>query len=220
MLSKKKIAPDYPRIPHIQGSNKTWDDLTIDEFNSKNKIYVQEKIDGANCRISWDDGPILGNRDHVLRKGYPAKTPAKKQFVPAWNWLHDREGDLKEVFKKWGGPVTIYGEWMLAEHSLKYDLLPDLFIAYDVWSVDEEKFMSPRIAEELLKGTNFNWIAPIGMSDYSVYRSGHFEGMVFKEVDEKDEWIINFAKFVRNDFVRKEDWNDKPLEKNIIKRSA
>jgi hypothetical protein len=55
------------------------------------------------------DGPILRNRKHVLRKGFEKDTPAKKQFVPAWNWLHEREDDLKAMMKKWNGQITVYG---------------------------------------------------------------------------------------------------------------
>lgn len=92
-----KIGPRYPSIPHLVGSNKLDpDDLIV---NAKFPLigYAQEKIDGANCGVAWNNGPFLRNRDHVLHKGYPAKTPAKRQFLNAWHWVHEHERDLKQL---------------------------------------------------------------------------------------------------------------------------
>lgn len=94
MENKKKISPEYPRIPHLMGKSNLYDDDIEIDVELNFSAYIQEKVDGANCGISWFDGPILRNRKHVLRKGFEKDTPAKKQFVPAWNWLHEREGDL------------------------------------------------------------------------------------------------------------------------------
>ncbi len=196
--------------------------------------YVQEKVDGANCGISWFDGPILRNRTHVLRKGFERDTPAKKQFVPAWNWLHEREDDLKEMMKKWNGQITVYGEWMLAKHSIGYEKLPDYFLAYDIWSCEENKFVSPKECKELLKGTGIRWIEAERISIQSFsdlksvldapseYRDGIKEGIVIKRTDNDDKWIEETFKVVRKDFERADDnWNKKKLEKNkLIKRSA
>jgi hypothetical protein len=226
--NKRHIAPDYPRIPHLPISNKIdIDDIVLDikEYNISG--YYQEKVDGANCGISWDNGPILRNRDHILRKGFPAKTPAKKQFVPAWNWLHDHEEDIKNVEKIWGGKVTIYGEWLLAKHSIEYNNLPDYFLAYDIWSVEEGKFISPRICKTLLLNTTISWIDAnkievrdektiLDLLDIeSNYRNGNVEGIVIKTVDDTDEWINDSYKVVRNDFTRQQNWNKQEMIKNL-----
>lgn len=160
-LNKYKVSPEYQRIPHF---NKEISNMTHDDIQLESKVdfpincWVQEKIDGANLGISWlNDGPIVRNREHILSKGYTKiKTPAKKQFTSTWNWVHAHEDDIKEVEKTWQSPITIYGEWMFAQHSLHYDKLPDLFIAYDIWSVEDEKFLAPDLVQSLLDKTEIS----------------------------------------------------------------
>lgn len=228
MKSRKDIAPDYPRIPHLVGvSNLYDDDIEVDvEFGKDG--YVQEKVDGANSGVSWMDGPILRNRKHILHKGYMKDTPAKKQFVPMWNWLHEREDDLKEIMKRWQGQVTVYGEWLLAKHSLEYNKLPDFFLAYDVWSCEDNKFISPSKLKELFKGTKITYITPekIRLNTFgdikevldrpSIYRNGIREGVVIKLPDATDAWIDSMFKVVRADFKRDDKWVEKNITKNKI----
>lgn len=126
--------------------------------------FVQEKVDGANMGISWNimsgDAPILRNRNHILRKGFHAKTPAKKQFQPAWNYVHEHEEDIKKITEIYGSELTVYGEWLYAKHSLEYDKLPDLFLAYDIYSAKDFNFLSPTLVEKLLSQTSIKYIKP------------------------------------------------------------
>lgn len=91
----RNIAPDYQRISHFnrQISQMTHDDIELEspvEFPLE--CWIQEKVDGANMGVSWTSGPVLRNRNHILKKGYIEKdTPAKLQFRPAWNWLHQHD---------------------------------------------------------------------------------------------------------------------------------
>ena len=76
--------PRYSKIPHLVGSNVLDEDDIIMNNISNNKYHVYEKIDGANCRMGFDENAILGNRDHILNKAYIKKeTPAKLQFRSA-----------------------------------------------------------------------------------------------------------------------------------------
>ena len=164
-LNKIDIAPEFHRIPHFNKeiSKATHDDILNEkEIKFPLECYVQEKVDGASIGLSWlNDGPILRNRKHILKKGYSKiKTPAKKQFTSAWNWIHDHKGDIKEVENMWQSQITIYGDYMFAQHSIYYDNLPDWFIAYDIWSVDDGKFLAPNIVEKLLSKTNISFIKP------------------------------------------------------------
>jgi hypothetical protein len=45
-------------------------------------------------------------------------------------------------------------------HSLDYDKLPDLFIAYDIWSVEDNNYLAPNIVQDLLSKTSINYIRP------------------------------------------------------------
>jgi len=230
MKSLKSIAPDYPRIPHASKlSNMTHDDLLLDgELSFPLKAFVQEKIDGANLRVSWYDGPVLGNREHILTKGYNARTPAKKQFVPAWNWLHAHEKDIRSIIKQ-VGQVTIYGEWMLAEHSISYNKLSDFFIAYDIWSVDNKKFFNPKVVVELLSNTDIKFITPeemvinsfddlIELSErQSIYADRVSEGIVCKVAEGRFTQLM--FKVVNKYFERSQDFNEREITKNSLVKS-
>lgn len=227
--SKYQVAPEYPRIPHLSKdiSNMTHDDIQVDKIPLPIDGVYQEKIDGANCGMSWNDGPLLRNRDHILKKGYTKiKTPAKKQFVPAWNWLHEHEDDIKEIIKLWESPITIYGEWMLVKHSLDYTQLTDWFIAYDIWSLEDEKFLSPELVSNLLSQTNIQFIKSykkvftdvqeiIDISEtQSDYRDGVREGIVIKTSN--GFFCENMYKIVNKHFTRRDDFNDEMIKNKLI----
>ena len=228
----RNIAPDYPRIPHLDKkiSNMTHDDL---ELETKVKFpftgWVQEKVDGANMGVSWTSGPVLRNRNHILKKGYIDKdTPAKLQFRSAWNWIHDHGDDIRKVSKSLMTPITIYGEWMWAKHSLNYDRLTDWFLAYDIYLPEDDKFLSPDLFEKEMSQTKIKYIKPqkITFNDISEvvtiserkseYRNGVSEGVVIKISGER--YITETFKVVNRFFDRRNDFNDELIKNSLIKK--
>lgn len=229
-MKTRNIAPDYWRIPHFNKeiSNMTHDDIELESpIDFPLECFVQEKVDGANMGISWKDGPILRNRSHILKKGYIEKnTPAKLQFRPAWNWLHKHEEEIKMISDLCYSPITIYGEWMFAKHSIYYDKLPDLFLAYDIWSVEDREFLSPDVVSELLDKTSISYIRPkkmilnsikeiISLSELeSDYRDGIREGIVIKTSNGR--FVDKCFKVVNNQFERRQDFNEILIKNKII----
>lgn len=229
-MKTRNIAPDYWRIPHFNKdiSNMTHDDIELESpIDFPLECYVQEKVDGANMGISWSDGPILRNRSHILKKGYIKRdTPAKLQFRPAWNWLHQHEDDIKLISELCYSPVTIYGEWLYAKHSIYYDKLPDLFLAYDIWSVEDREFLSPEIVSELLDKTNIKYIKSNKITIKSIndviklsesksqYRDGMTEGIVIKTSNGR--FVDKCFKVVNKHFERREDFNENLLKNKTI----
>lgn len=230
-LNKWSVAPEYHRIQHFNKdiSNMTHDDISPDtpvEFPID--CHIEEKVDGANCGVSWlNEGPVLRNREHVLKKGYSnIRTPAKKQFTSAWNWVHKHEKDIRLVESIWESPITIFGEWMFAQHSLEYNKLPDMFIAYDIWSVDDRKYLSPEMVENLLSKTNISYIKPIKKTLTSIediitlsemkssYRDGLVEGIVIKT--SKGEFLEDVWKVVNKHFTRREDFNKELIRNKLV----
>lgn len=205
-----------------------------------------EKVDGANSGIGWtDEGPLFRNRSKILRKAFDGRkdTPAKAQFKPVWNWMYQHEDDIREISKRFGSLITPYGEWMWAQHSLHYNALPDVFLAYDLWDVDRQRFLSPMLLHTLLQGLGIHYISPRAISwvddvtirsllasDTSEYRTdaqGQFnqpcEGWVFKQVryGDGDPYVTQMVKLVRPDFVRVDDgWNDRPLQRNVVVKQS
>ena len=82
----RTIAPDYPRIPHLDKSIST---MTHDDIVTETGIqfplecWVQEKVDGANLGVSWTSAPVLRNRNNILKKGY-----IEKGYIKTTYWLH------------------------------------------------------------------------------------------------------------------------------------
>src|ERR1035437_1286537 len=231
------FIPEYPRIPHVkcdyrgEGVSNVLDrtDL-IEDFNIEKEVYVSEKVDGANLGFTWSkNGPLLRNRDHILKKNFIAKTKAKKQFVPAWNYIHEKEDVVKEIIENYTLPLSFYGEWMWAEHSLNYDTLKDYFLLFDVFSPEENQWLSPKaiidLVGEKLEVIPSKKIKFLDKTEIvkeaereSLYRSnnGKREGIVIKEIDEKDNFIIKRFKVVNQTFKREIDWIKKDLIKNKI----
>lgn len=82
------------------------------------EVVVSEKLDGANFRFSWDDGLVVGTRNHT----YEADDPnLPKAFEHAVEHVENR---LAEADNTWlagfqSGDWTLFGEAM-HYHSLKY----------------------------------------------------------------------------------------------------
>lgn len=229
--NKYIISPEYPRIPHLNSdvSNMTHDDILLDhDIVFPLECWVQEKIDGANMGVSWTDGPILRNRNNILRKGYQDKeTLSKIQFRPAWNWVHNHEKDIKKIDKLFGDKTSIYGEWMIAKHSIEYNKLPDLFIAYDIYSVEDREFLSPNLVEEFLSQTKISFIKPHKIIFNSIeeiikysekdsnYKDGIREGIVLRCITDTIFSGDSF-KVINKYFERREDFNTGGFIKNQL----
>lgn len=82
------------------------------------EVVVTEKLDGANFRFSWEDGLVVGTRNHTYRHD---DENLPKAFEHAVEYLHER---LAEADNTWlagfqSGDWTLFGEAM-HYHSLKY----------------------------------------------------------------------------------------------------
>ena len=177
--------------------------------------------------VSWyKNGPIVRNRNNILKKGYSKiHTPSKEQFKSTWNWVHDKRKDIQLISEILMSEITIYGEWILAQHSIRYTKLTDWFIAYDIWVVEDNKFLSPKKVEDLLSKTNIKYIKPykillenvddvIKWSEMkSDYTEGIREGVVIKTVD--SDFVKKTYKVVNKYFNRRENFNE-VLIKNCL----
>lgn len=154
---ENSVFPEFPRTQHLpafQGytPNASSDDKIAgsDAFDLilNNHSYAEEKLDGANAGIMYcpsladDIGQpfLLRNRNHILRKGFTAKTKGKAQFIPFWNWYYSNIDKFELLNKLVGFEACVYGEWLQKPCTIIYDKLPDKFIAYDIWDYQEKRF--------------------------------------------------------------------------------
>lgn len=237
------LLPDFGRIKHLPYKpNTDRDDLVATPlfislaFDRRiHGLSVEEKIDGSQVAINFSgDIPIIRNKNHVLVKGYGRKhTPAKAQYAPLWNWVYanaDRFENLEQIA---GMPVSVYGEWIYAEHTICYDLAPDDFIAYEVFVPTVNTFLDAERARTCLEHAGFTlpFAQHFGnsVSIEALYTQLEFmtqqpsrwsscdkrEGVMVKVSDDKR--LLHRFKMRREDFKPREDFNDTPLRRRGAK---
>lgn len=143
----------FPSTPYIDVENNV--NIRTDKVLSKeevriflaHEIYVEEKIDGANLGISFNDKGecLLQNRGDYLY------SPLDGQWALLNNWLDIHEDD---IFENLTNEYILFGEWCYATHSIKYEALPDWFVAFDIFDKKENKFFSVQRRDEMLERMN------------------------------------------------------------------
>lgn len=143
----------YPRTPHVVGSKIQIgdEDLKKISFNEiKGKyIVIEEKVDGANCGISFDkNGKMyLQSRGHFLDGGY-----GEKQFDLFKAWANVYGSKLYELLSD---KYILYGEWLYAKHTVFYDKLTHYFMEFDIYDKEENIFLSTKKRKEILGDYKF-----------------------------------------------------------------
>ena len=140
----------YPRTRHIQGSRQQLGDGDLESVPfadlAGRHLVVEEKIDGANCGMSFtEDGALrLQSRGHFLAGGR-----GERQFSTLKQWAACHTAALWEAL---GPRYIMYGEWLFAKHTVFYDRLPHYFLEFDVLDRDDGAFLSTTRRQEMLEG--------------------------------------------------------------------
>ncbi len=138
----------YPRTQHLESSRLQPgdEDLSAVQFSqiTGRTIVAEEKIDGANAAVSFDDDGslLLQSRGHYLTGG-----PREKHFAMMKTWASAHQAALRSVL---GCRYLMFGEWAFARHTVFYDRLPHLFLEFDVWDREAGEFLSTPRRRELL----------------------------------------------------------------------
>ena len=203
--------------------------------DGKTMIQLQEKIDGANLGISIGcDGQIYcQNRSkYISSKDSP-------QYGPLDQWIRVHRTILHILLEP--ERHILFGEWVVARHSIPYSKLPGYFIAFDIYDALMEKFLSvkefhcrlrmvstklslphaPMPVVPTITTRTFN--QPDELLPYletkSKFRDDNstVEG-VYLRVD-KGKWLDKRCKLVRPDFIHgiaEGHWMKRKMEKNKI----
>lgn len=216
---QKRMLPEYPRTLHIpHKANAARNDLLANETEvqilfDEDHVYVEEKVDGANCGmvLGPDGHPIVRNSEHILVKGYDKKkTPAKKQFAPVWTWFYDNLARFQRLQNI--GPLSVYGDWMVMQHGMVYDALPDWYLTYDLYNYEEGQFLDSAVSRQLLAEAGFavvplrhqgpiqSWEHLVTLAEMpSVYANGTPGEGVYIKVG-NGRWTTHRYKMVRQGF--------------------
>ena len=139
----------YPRTRHVEGSRlqlgDKGDDKPIAELRDQ-FLTVEEKVDGANCGISFhsDGKPRLQSRGHFLAGGYRER---HFDLLKTWASVH-----APRLFEVLGTRYVMYGEWMYAKHTVFYDQLAHYFLEFDIFDCEAQRFLSTAARRDLLNG--------------------------------------------------------------------
>ncbi len=176
----------YPRTPHLEGSRLQPGDEDLSQIDFSTiegrHIVIEEKIDGANSAISFDeDGTLLlQSRGHYLGGG---SREVHYDFFKQWASAH-----TDEFFEVLGTRYIMYGEWMYAKHSMYYDALPAYFMEFDIFDrergvyldTNERKKLTGKMPISSVKvlaegnfGSKKEILKHLGRSNY--IRDGHLE---------------------------------------------
>ena len=129
----------YPRTHHLEGSRLQAgdEDLSQVSFNHifGRNIVIEEKIDGANSALSFDDegNLLLQSRGHYLDGGYRER---HYNLMKQWGNIN-----AELFYSVLGSRYIMYGEWMYAKHTVFYDALPDYFMEFDIYDREEKVFL-------------------------------------------------------------------------------
>lgn len=219
----------FPSTPYLIEPNNV--PLRTDKIFSESerkyflshKLTIEEKIDGANLGISFDDeGNIkLQNRGSFL------VLPFIGQWKKLSEWLLLKENILFELL---GNDLILFGEWCYARHSVKYTKLPDWFLGFDIFDKRTQSFWSVKKRDTAFKKYNIVPVPQITnkkftlselkqlLSNTSAYSNETYEG-VYLRFDKGDK-LEKRAKMVHNEFVQniQEHWSGQQIKPNELKQ--
>lgn len=219
----------FPHTPHLAwlGEGVPRDDKVLSPEDAqallKDRVIVEEKVDGANLGISLaPNGDLRAqNRGQYLREPYAG------QFSRLHGWLGQHGKALTENLEP---HLILFGEWCAARHSLDYDRLPDWFLVFDVYDRRAGRFWSKARRDSLTTQLGLVAIACVyeGKTDLphlrkllhtaqSCYREGPPEGFVIRR-DEGD-WSGDRAKLVRAEFAQSiaDHWRGRSITWNRLR---
>ena len=233
----KVIPRNFGNIKHLTGSRlKDSGDTLLEEsiqpyfteklqFPKRDKIYVTEKVDGANVGVYKSGGKL----HPIMRKGYDVRT-SEWEFIRRFaDFVSDNANRFDDLLVD---DERVCGEWMIKTHSLFYVLPHEPFIVFDIIK-GVEKPTRPEFSDIqercLLNGFTTSTVihegSAISVSDALGLLGDGFrgcqtapEGLVYRY--ERDGTFEMSAKFVSNlnvggDFMnddgahnRWKDWRD------------
>eukprot|EP00405_Crypthecodinium_cohnii_P010526 CAMPEP_0206430020 /NCGR_PEP_ID=MMETSP0324_2-20121206/6574_1 /ASSEMBLY_ACC=CAM_ASM_000836 /TAXON_ID=2866 /ORGANISM="Crypthecodinium cohnii, Strain Seligo" /LENGTH=1105 /DNA_ID=CAMNT_0053895785 /DNA_START=60 /DNA_END=3378 /DNA_ORIENTATION=+ len=116
---------------------------------SGKKIFVEEKIDGANLGISLDSN----FQWRMQGRGKWVNWNTDPQFAGLQEWLQEHSATLAELLER--NNDILFGEWCAARHTVKYNGLPGYFLVRHL-RLEEGKVLEsevlPHAPRELRKG--------------------------------------------------------------------
>jgi len=135
---KGKIIPrNFGNIKHLSGSRlKDLGDTVLEEsiqpyfterlqFPKRDKLYITEKIDGANVGVYKKGGKLYP----IMRKGYDVRSSEYEFLRRFADFVADNSARFDNLLSD---DERVCGEWMIKTHSLFYKMQHEPFVVFDI----------------------------------------------------------------------------------------
>lgn len=215
----------FPKTPHLfiaPGVSVRNDKVMTPQESAlflSSTVIVEEKVDGANIGISFNDAGEL----QFQNRGNYVNHESHPQFKLLNDWGYKRYEWLKSALNN---QYILFGEWCYLAHSIHYTKLPDWFIGFDVFEKAAGKFLSAERRNGVLQNCQISIVPSIykGKVDKiklfnllqtpSMLSDEPLEGIYLRS--EADGYLQNRAKLVRADFIQTIDthWMHKQIVRN------
>lgn len=197
----------FPSTPYIETNIPIKRSDKILQENELKDIFhypisIEEKIDGANLGISFDDNGNL----QLQNRGTYLYRPLEGQWKPLEAWIRLHED---RIFDEIVNRYILFGEWCYAKHSIYYNMLPDWFIGFDIYDIERQKFLSVPLRDTLLHKMGVKIVPRLGYGIYCVQELDQFlgkskygnedcEGIYIRQ--DQGDYLKYRAKIVRKEF--------------------
>lgn len=216
----------FPSTPHLA----TLDDVVVrgDKVFTESErrdfltheLVVEEKVDGANLGLSF--GPTGEIR--AQNRGAYLTTPYAGQWKKLDGWLAMR---CDTLFDHLSDRYILFGEWCYARHSVYYNLLPDWFLAFDIFDKREQRFLSIERRDAMVSTMALAKVPYLDKGHFTFSDLGRFlvrskladqpaEGIYLR--CDRGDWLQERAKLVRASFIQSQEqhWSDAGIRPNAV----
>jgi len=220
----------FPSTPHLSllgdlavRGDKVMSESERNEF-LRHEIVVEEKIDGANLGISFDSPGNI----RAQNRGAYLHFPSSGQWQKLSEWLKPRTDAL---FEQLTDQFILFGEWCYAQHSVKYDRLPDWFLGFDIYDISNAKFFSCHRRDEVFRTIGIFQVPIIKRGYFSLSELNGFlsqselsdklaEGLYLRF--DQGDWLEQRAKLVRPAFIQsvEQHWSRSGIKANRLKMDS
>ena len=226
--------PSTPHLGELSVSIRADSVMTDDEQGEflKQQLVVEEKVDGANLGISFDDDANIHAQNrgsYLMRPDFSLVEGAHHQWRLLPGWLSPKEDVL---FEHLGNRYILFGEWCYAVHSVLYDQLPDWFLGLDVYDKQKGCFLSSNRRDDLFEKIGISQVPSISRGEFTFEQLketllkplqsylGHqqqAEGLYLRSNQDED-WLGERAKLVHPTFLQsiEEHWSRGPIRENRL----
>jgi len=186
----------------------------------RQKLIVEEKVDGANLGISFDaEGNI-----RAQNRGTYLHLPSTGQWKKLAEWLTPRTDAL---FEQLTDRYILFGEWCYAQHSVVYDRLPDWFLGFDIYDKSTARFFSCAHRDKIFRAIGISQVPKVGFVHFTLAELGELlsqskltdnaaEGLYLRF--DKGDWLVQRAKLVRPAFIQSvaQHWSRSGIRPNRL----